>query len=281
LRFLQDAFAERLSALAKLAGDKTVITGVVITDGEVSNGFITYNNEIIPFQGGNVAETVTIIEEFENVNYNTDSNNDQMLDNLPAYRTIYARCGTGGIDIFPFSDLKPLKTIKELSEFELPSDIVQDANYVHTDHNFTLALLQKLNGIESGAEVNVQADWNNTAPSSDQYILNKPFSAIRFSHGQMTTTARDSTNYNAHLMATRFDRNVAYVYPPFGYTLSNLVAFMPSLGIVHFDNDVNHDDTLFCNYQVDYVNNRINVICNNSENRASSVVNYFAVWIKY
>ncbi|QYS86299.1 hypothetical protein JJC03_15440 [Flavobacterium oreochromis] len=145
MRFIQDAFREPLGALAQLAGDKTIITGVVNTAGVVSNGFITYNGEIIPFQGGNYASTVTIVEAFENVNYNTDANDDTVLDSLPAYRTIYAMCGTGGIDIFNFSELAPLKTIKELSAFSLPAGIVIDPNYVHTDNNFTLSLLNKLN----------------------------------------------------------------------------------------------------------------------------------------
>lgn len=178
LRFIQDAFKEPLGALAQLAGDKTIITGVVNTAGIVSNGFITYNGEIIPFQGGNYAATVTIIEAFENANYNTDADNNQQLDSLPAYRTIYAMCGTGGIDIFNFSELAPLKTIKELSSFSLPAGIVIDANYVHTDINFTLALLNKLNGIEAGAEVNVQADWNVVNPSSDAFIKNKPTNLV-------------------------------------------------------------------------------------------------------
>jgi len=51
---------------------------------------------------------------------------------------------------------------------------VQDANYVHTDNNFTIALLNKLLGIETGAEVNVQTDWNVTNPALDSYLLNKP-----------------------------------------------------------------------------------------------------------
>lgn len=182
LRFIQDAFREPLGALAQLAGDKTIITGVVNTAGVVSNGFITYNGEIIPFQGGNYAATVTIIEAFENVNYNTDANDDTVLDSLPAYRTIYAMCGTGGIDIFNFSELAPLKTIKELSNFSLPAGIVIDANYVHTDVNFTLALLNKLNGIEAGAEVNIQADWNVVNPSSDAFIKNKPTNLLSILH---------------------------------------------------------------------------------------------------
>ena len=36
------------------------------------------------------------------------------------------------------------------------------------------ALVTKLNGIAAGAEVNVQADWNEASTTSDAYILNKP-----------------------------------------------------------------------------------------------------------
>lgn len=43
-----------------------------------------------------------------------------------------------------------------------------------TSDTFGLDDLQKLNGIQSGAEANVQADWDETDPSSDAYIRNKP-----------------------------------------------------------------------------------------------------------
>ena len=39
---------------------------------------------------------------------------------------------------------------------------------------FTAELLDKLNGIQAEAEVNVQADWNETNPLSDAFINNKP-----------------------------------------------------------------------------------------------------------
>jgi hypothetical protein len=38
----------------------------------------------------------------------------------------------------------------------------------------TAAKVTKLDGIETGAQVNVQADWNETDPTSDKYIENKP-----------------------------------------------------------------------------------------------------------
>ena len=55
-----------------------------------------------------------------------------------------------------------------------PANLVSDASYVNTDNNFTTALKNKLNGIATGAEVNVQANWNETSTTSDAYIQNKP-----------------------------------------------------------------------------------------------------------
>lgn len=51
---------------------------------------------------------------------------------------------------------------------------VQDPDYVHTDNNFTDADATKLSGIQAGAEVNVQANWNESDSSSDSFIQNKP-----------------------------------------------------------------------------------------------------------
>ena len=63
------------------------------------------------------------------------------------------------------------------SGFLTSSDLtnyVQDANYVHTDNNFTTALKDKLDGIQAGAEANVQSDWSQSDNSADDYIKNKP-----------------------------------------------------------------------------------------------------------
>ena len=55
-----------------------------------------------------------------------------------------------------------------------PQNLVQDANYHHTDNNFTTSEKTKLAGVQAGAEQNVQSDWNCEDTSSDQYILNRP-----------------------------------------------------------------------------------------------------------
>jgi len=82
------------------------------------------------------------------------------------------------------NDVSGLATKQEISDmltkteaadtYQAKGNYVVDASYVHTDNNFTTAEKTKLSGIESGAEVNVQADWNESDVTSDAYIANKP-----------------------------------------------------------------------------------------------------------
>ena len=67
-----------------------------------------------------------------------------------------------------------------------PANLVQDANYVHTDNNFTNADVSKLGGIEAGAEVNVQSNWNESNTSSDAYIQNKPDLSVYATNSDLT-----------------------------------------------------------------------------------------------
>ena len=71
---------------------------------------------------------------------------------------------------FALASAIPTKT----SDLTNDSNFAADASYVHTDNNYTTTEKNKLSGIASGAEVNVQADWDVTDSTSDAYIKNKP-----------------------------------------------------------------------------------------------------------
>ena len=57
------------------------------------------------------------------------------------------------------------------SSHKLSADLLSDGT---TNKVFTATEQSKLAGIASGAEVNVQSDWNQTNSSADDYIKNKP-----------------------------------------------------------------------------------------------------------
>ena len=74
-----------------------------------------------------------------------------------------------------YTDLSNTPTIPtKTSDLNNDSDFVSDSAYVHTDNNFTNADVTKLSGIQAGAEVNVQSDWNEADNTADDYIKNKP-----------------------------------------------------------------------------------------------------------
>lgn len=69
-----------------------------------------------------------------------------------------------------------------------------------------------------------------------------------------------------------------YVYPPSGYSMSNLVAFIPSIRVIHFNGKVDNNDSMYCYWAKE--SNRIKITCYNSEQRANPQANWLAVWRK-
>lgn len=62
----------------------------------------------------------------------------------------------------------------KLTDLENDGNFVQDADYVHTDNNYTDGEKSKLDTVQAGANKNVQSDWNETDTADDTYIKNKP-----------------------------------------------------------------------------------------------------------
>lgn len=124
---------------------------------------------------------------------------DNTVDDLVNYTlsSSLANVATSG----NYSDLSGTPTIPmATSDLNNDSNFVSDANYVHTDNNFTDAASTKLAGIAAGAEVNVQSDWNETDNSSDTYIANKPTIPTKVSDlandtGFVTSTVNNLANY--------------------------------------------------------------------------------------
>ena len=74
-----------------------------------------------------------------------------------------------------------------------------------SDQNYTAAEKTKLAGIEAGAEVNVQADWNQSDSSADDFIKNKPGNATTSAAGLMS--AADKTKLNGIATGAEVNQN--------------------------------------------------------------------------
>lgn len=82
-------------------------------------------------------------------------------------------------------------------------------------NDYTTVEKNKLSGIASGAEVNVQSDWNSTDTANDAYIKNKP-TALPANGG----TAKYTNYLNAQNIATNTDLN-SITTPGFYYSPAN------------------------------------------------------------
>lgn len=86
---------------------------------------------------------------------------------------------------FSIADLISGLQTEITSTNKLSADLVENGT---TNKVYTATEKTKLSGIASGAEVNVQSNWNETNTSSDAYILNKPTIPQVLDHPQGTET---------------------------------------------------------------------------------------------
>ncbi|MBF2024845.1 hypothetical protein [Flavobacterium psychrophilum] len=136
-----------LNYLGALAGNFTIISGIDINNGNATNGFVYINGEVLNFVGGAVSTDVIINETITSLEFEDGNEN-------PVVYIRYATFGIGATS-FPWTNFKRPKTTIELTEK-------------------TQAIQTKLDDIQDGAEVNVQADWNETDNTKKSYIKHKP-----------------------------------------------------------------------------------------------------------
>jgi hypothetical protein len=77
---------------------------------------------------------------------------------------------------------------------------LDDSSETSTNKHFTASDKIKLDNIESGAQVNVQSDWNSTDTGSDAYIRNKPTLITENTH--LDTASFDNTTRDLSLNMT-------------------------------------------------------------------------------
>lgn len=120
LTFMQDMILAS-AQLALIGGDHYILSGCTTAGNNVSDGIIVINGEVMPFKGGTIADTITIIEENIPVTANGET-----FENARIKR--YAKFATGsGANYYPWTNFKPLETNKQLQEAKATVKYVDDA----------------------------------------------------------------------------------------------------------------------------------------------------------
>lgn len=115
LVFLQETYAKAFSQIVKLAGDgDVVISGMNASGGNISDGVVVINGEILEFRGGAFNARLAVFEEVVNVPYNEDVDNDGGLDLKEADTVRFAQCAaSGGENAIQFDTLSRYGTVQQ------------------------------------------------------------------------------------------------------------------------------------------------------------------------
>lgn len=128
LAFMQDSYVQALAAIAKLVGSKTILHGVELSAGVVSDGWIAYNGELVRFVGGTHAAKVVI---------NTTPTGRVYADNVTRDMLFEVTATCGSVGLFDFSELRRLGP---MTDIWLPGDLKQvvcDGPYIAANFDGT------------------------------------------------------------------------------------------------------------------------------------------------
>lgn len=104
LDFMQQSYREALAAISRLIGNAVIVAGMEESPTNVTDGWISYNGELLPFSGGPKQSTWIIEEITENRRFADDQERT-------VYFTRRARFGSGGI---PYANLQRIDTLLAL-----------------------------------------------------------------------------------------------------------------------------------------------------------------------
>jgi hypothetical protein len=114
-----------------------------------------------------------------------------------------------------------------------------------------------------------------SAPNINGMKMNS-WSVLNDGNLYITSSAQYVNGYTNTVGYLNFGSNYFDVYPPAGYTMSNLLAFIPSIHAIYFAGGVNGDDVLGCVYMA--LGDRVRVLVQNSEQRSAPAANWLAIW---
>lgn len=158
LRKMQEAYFQILKAFIAFCNvpdvGNFIIAGMKIEGANITAGYAYIDGELCRFEptAGTAATKIKKNVVVQSLGFQNGNNEN-------VFRFVNAQVdAVDGAALSTFTRVSP----------------VFDANYVHTDTNYTQVEKTKLSEIEEGAEKNVQTQWGETNPLSDAFLVGKP-----------------------------------------------------------------------------------------------------------
>lgn len=115
------------------------------------------------------------------------------------------------------------------------------------------------------------------APVNANHAATKTYVDSRLPQYTFVSGASYSTSgYTNQVGSFNNGANFFDVFPPSGKNMSNIIAFIPSIHVIHYAGGVDGNDSIRCTYS--YLDDRIRVYVQNTEQRSTPAANYLAIW---
>jgi len=136
----------------------------------------------------------------------------------------------------------------------------------------------KLDGYHAGNGANNLLILGNDGIVPDANLKSYALSTHTHPLTDILTSQEIHGFHNMHIQSGVNEGTTSYVYPPDGYSMNDLLAFIPSIRTIYFSGDVDGNDSLYCYWSTDET--KIIITCYNSEQRYTPSVNWLAIWRK-
>src|SRR5690625_6311259 len=77
LTFMQESW-NIFNQLGAMAGENVILSGCIESGGNVSPGFVVYNNEVLPFEGGALASLVRVVSVTEEREFRSEEHTSEL-----------------------------------------------------------------------------------------------------------------------------------------------------------------------------------------------------------
>ncbi len=113
-------------------------------------------------------------------------------------------------------------------------------------------------------------------PTSSMHAATKSY--VDANAGYTITYGQNSSQagFTNQVGSWNFNSNYFDIFPPSGKTMGSLVAFLPSIAVIHYAGGVDGNDSLVCTYS--FLGDRIRVYVQNTEQRSTPAANWIAFW---
>ncbi len=135
-----------------------------------------------------------------------------------------------------------------------------------------------VDGFHAGNSANNLLVLNNDGIVPEENLI--PYAYRQHKHPITEIEANESIHSfdNLQIVSGYNVGKTTYVYPPDYYTMNDLLAFIPSIRVIHYSGDVDGNDSMYCFWEKEAT--RIKITCYNTEQRANPQVNWLAFWRK-